>query len=67
MVSRSSVQAPDSVLAADFLAAALDGPTVDAQTRGLARHATVEADGARSYVLADADGDLLHVASYALD
>ena len=56
--------APEQRIAARFLATALGGETVDIEVRGLATHSTVETDETLSYVLADADGDLLHLASF---
>ena len=66
-VSASFIQAPEQQVAADFLVRALDGYVSTSGVRGIANHTVVETSEARSYVLADADGDLLHMASYALD
>ncbi len=56
--------APTQQVAASFLQSAVGGEAVEVTTRGLATHTTMHSEDALSYVLADADGELLHLASY---
>lgn len=58
---------PDQAVAASFLQAATGGQAVAIERRGTGTHSSWQTDVAHSYALADSDGDLVHLQSYAID
>lgn len=56
--------APSVASAQSFLAASLGGEVVESGAAGIARHARVESADALSWVLSEADGDVLHLVAY---